>query len=243
MEYGFNLNEEDITSLLGNRVDYYFNIGSGQQNTQKEKIMESLENHVDLPRIINADKIIKEWFPQVPVDIFLSHSHEDEKLVVALSGWLKENFNLSGFVDSTVWKHIDELLPELVAEDNRNAVHKYIMLASSLAKTMNQCKGFFFIETPNSYKFQKSKGFTNSPWLYFEMTMSQIFLSKERFSLEERKDSRPSIEYSIYPENLVPLSLKALQSWKSFYSITMMRKCPSSVIEKLEKLYEEALSS
>lgn len=34
----------------------------------------------------DASKLQESWFPQVEADIFLSHSHKDEKLIISFAG-------------------------------------------------------------------------------------------------------------------------------------------------------------
>ena len=50
------------------------------------------------------------WFPQIKADIFISHSHKDEDLALALAGWLKVSFGLTAFIDSCVWGYANDLL-------------------------------------------------------------------------------------------------------------------------------------
>lgn len=49
------------------------------------------------------------WFPKINADIFLSHSHKDEKLIIAFAGWLKDTFNLDVFIDSCIWGYSNDL--------------------------------------------------------------------------------------------------------------------------------------
>ena len=50
------------------------------------------------------------WFPQIKADIFISHSHKDKGLALALAGWLEETFGLTAFIDSCVWGYANKLL-------------------------------------------------------------------------------------------------------------------------------------
>lgn len=43
------------------------------------------------------------WFPQIKADVFISHSHSDEKLAIIFAGWLYNAFGLTAFIDSCVW--------------------------------------------------------------------------------------------------------------------------------------------
>jgi len=50
------------------------------------------------------------WFPQINANIFISHSHNDEKKAITLAGWISETFHLKAFIDSCVWKCSNDLL-------------------------------------------------------------------------------------------------------------------------------------
>ena len=65
---------------------------------------------------LDGDAIMSNWFPKIQADIFISHSHADEKYVITLAGFLNEKFGLRSFIDSCVWGYSVELLKEI---DNR----------------------------------------------------------------------------------------------------------------------------
>lgn len=59
---------------------------------------------------LTASQISNEWFPDVKVDVFISHSHADENLANALAGWLYKFFRIKAFVDSHFWSCAGDLL-------------------------------------------------------------------------------------------------------------------------------------
>lgn len=73
-------------------------------------INEDLMNFFDDDFVFDGSAIQEGWFPQINADIFISHSHRDEKTAKALAMWLKNEFNLTAFIDSTVWGYFEELL-------------------------------------------------------------------------------------------------------------------------------------
>lgn len=46
-------------------------------------------------------------------DIFISYSHNDEDLILAIAGMLGKEFNLNVFVDAFYWGSTDRLLKEI----------------------------------------------------------------------------------------------------------------------------------
>lgn len=55
----------------------------------------------------------EDWFPNIEADVFISHSHQDKKIVLALAGWIYEKFKVKCFIDSCVWGYINDLLEKL----------------------------------------------------------------------------------------------------------------------------------
>lgn len=186
---------------------------------------------------IDADAIQKEWFPTLKADIFISHSHKDLSIAKAVAGWLKEKLNLSAFIDYYAWGCCDELLKKIddlycKNKDNtynyqlRNFTtsHVHTILSNALTKIINNTECILFINTPESVSVEKSildvkeHKTTTSPWIFHELSISsslpqikpkRLQKSHSLFeNIENIRDSKPSIEYTI-DEQL-----------KSFYSMS-----------------------
>ena len=115
------------------------------QSVFEEKI-ESFKN----PRTgrLDATALTAEWFPQIDADIFISHSHQDYDDVVALAGWLHQNFCITAFIDECLWGFCEKLLKLIdnkycrtsdgdfydYNKRNYSTSHVYMMLAMSLAE-------------------------------------------------------------------------------------------------------------
>lgn len=80
---------------------------------QKIEIRSTLDKYITQDGIIDGTKIQADWFPEVEADIFISHSHTDEKLAINLACWLYDTFNLVAFIDSCVWGYANDLLRQL----------------------------------------------------------------------------------------------------------------------------------
>ena len=155
---------------------------------QKKREVENKLQEYQCPE--NADdvdlsKVIKDWFPSGKYDIFLSHSHKDEELAIAISYYLKKTFDLNCFVDSCVWGYAETLLKKLdekYSKDNdydcRNGTtaHVHLMLNSALMEVMCSSTAFIFLQTDNSLATDRKgvKNWTYSSWIYSELSMSRV---------------------------------------------------------------------
>lgn len=139
----------------------------------------------------------------IKADIFISHSHQDEKLVLALAGWIYDKFKVKCFIDSCVWGYINDLLEKLndeysnKREDEKNggvlyshskcnivASHVNMMLNIALQKMIDNTEAIILINTTNSIKIDVKNGSlqnysTYSPWIYSEIICSEIVRKKE----------------------------------------------------------------
>ncbi len=162
---------------------------------------------------ISASKISNELFPQVKVDVFISHSSKDKELAYALAGWLYKKFKIVSFIDSLFWKYAYDLLKEINNEysDKREkpgggieyshekclkvSQHVDILLDAALHKLIDKTEAVFFLNTENSVQvyndFDKKICTTYSPWIFSEILCTQLvrkkplcdYRSYEQFSL------------------------------------------------------------
>lgn len=111
---------------------------------------------------LDGTAIQNDWFGQVKADIFLSHAHRDEKLVVSLAGWFKEECNVQAFVDSHIWGYANDLLKKIdnkysrlqyndedtaaysYKKRNESTSHVHIMLNTALEQMIDKCECLFF---------------------------------------------------------------------------------------------------
>ena len=156
-------------------------------------------------------------------------------MVISLAGWLKENFGLVSFIDSTVWGYADKLLKEIDMEycalqsgrfnykmRNYSTAHVHMMLSSALACMMDKCECLFFVNTPQSFFPEKEmqEGKTLSPWIFFEISTSKIIRRKpadlvsRKLSLETIDESLV-VEYQLDLNHLSEIDITTLQHWLS----------------------------
>src|SRR5579875_2735717 len=106
MYAGFNL-------VMDEEFLHYKQTGNTIYNSQKQKVKDELSKFILDDGTINGTDMQNSWFPQIHVDVFLSHSHNDKEKAIALAGWLKHTFDLDVFLDSSVWGSADELLKNI----------------------------------------------------------------------------------------------------------------------------------
>lgn len=211
----------DLNVYFGSQLEHYFEIGNAIYNQQKATIEKSLKDfYIDGDKI-NGKELKEKWFPKVEADVFLSHSHKDEKTIIALAGFLHEVFHIKSFIDSTVWGYANDL-QKLIDEkhclsDNPNrgkydynkrnysTSHVHLMLNTALLEVLDETECVIFVETPNSIQHVKEtveKG-TYSPWIYSELNLINYLRTKlpERM-VEIRKSQFNAKEGEILLENL-----------------------------------------
>lgn len=191
MYRGFNL-------LLKNncfKQDYFEKIqeiGFESFSNQRAKIIEKISSFANGDGSLDGTKMQENWFPKIEADIFISHSHKDEKLAIALAGWLKETFGLTAFIDSCVCGYANDLLKMIddkyclkdmhsysYEKRNYSTSHVHMMLSVALTQMIDNTECLFFLNTPNSITPDTIINQTESPWIYSEISTSQLIRKKE----------------------------------------------------------------
>lgn len=74
-------NFKDIyDNLIGERnEEKYYKIGKKIFEDNENEIIKKLDKYLSPTGKIEVNSLEKDWFPEVEADIFLSHSHQDEK--------------------------------------------------------------------------------------------------------------------------------------------------------------------
>ena len=204
---GYNL---DAKTLRGDYFKKYDEVGRMLFERSRRLIRHELDAYTDANGDLLASKITEAWFPDVQADVFLSHSHKDEALVIQLAGYLEKHFGLVSFIDSCLWGYSDELLrliddkhcyqPETktysYSERNRSTSHVHMMLSTALAKMIHECECIFFISTPQSIStknYIKSAGTTGSPWIYSEILTTKL-IQKRKPQTHRRRQTMMALD-------------------------------------------------
>lgn len=266
MYRGFNLLLED-NCFEQYDVERLQEIGSESISHQKVKIIEKISSFADGDGYLDGTKMQENWFPQIKADIFISHSHKDEKLAIALAGWLQETFGLTAFIDSCVWGYANELLKMIDDEycyqketntynyqkRNYSTSHVHMMLSVALSQMIDNTECLFFLNTPNSITPDPNINQTASPWIYSEIAMSRLIRKKElqEYRIMEQneslktfsKDEKFKIQYDLPTDHLVNINGYVLRKWEETWKdIGISNKYPQYSenlrIHALDKLYE-----
>lgn len=242
--YKITLNKDFFSDIFSEEESFH-DIGTSIYKNCKTKVKESLDSYLlHNNKTISAAKLEKDWFPHFDADIFLSHSHRDEELVIKFAGWLSKSFGLKVFIDSCVWGYSGTLLKEI--DDNYSFIrynmdgstiydyekaknsssHVHMLLNGALAKMIDDTECLFFINTPNSITVKESVNKTYSPWIYSELLLSNVVRRRKLEEYRKNVLKRPaeesyfnesrdlSIEYDAYTDRLKELPMNQLSKWK-----------------------------
>lgn len=215
----FNLELSDEIYNIGDYDKaHYKRIGERKYKEFDSTMKEKLNTFIKDNGIIDGTAMQNEWFNQIKVDVFLSHSHRDIEEVQAFAGWLHVEFGLTAFIDSSVWGYCDDLLNQIdkayCKNDDENTYnytmrnystsHVHMMLAVSLAKMIDSTECVMFLNTPNSinWKNELTKLKTNntyktfSPWIYNELAMTSMLRDKKPYRYQMKKNGMTFFEHS-----------------------------------------------
>lgn len=230
MYRGFSLQitEMDIDCLIS-RSHKNFCTSRFTNSANNQIILKALEENIVADSSISADKLKRDWFPEIKSDVFLSHSHKDVELAKKISRLLGE-LNLYTFIDSAVWGYSNDLIKQLenmyylntTDLHDKIAAHVNIMLASALTKMLNNTECVIFLNTANSIIPLTSycnTAKTDSPWIYHELFTTSILqvIAPVRKSLGSvvNEASQLQILYTPPLEHLTDLNASDFNSWIS----------------------------
>ena len=176
----------------------------------------------------SARKTLLDNFPLLKLQVFLSHSHGDEGLAKRYAGWLKSNFDISCFIDSQFWSHINKLT--LSGFDQKELERT---LKESLHRMIDKTECFMFINTENSLSKYNGATFTLSKWILEELEISRKIIKKTPEHVRQNPPLRKTAlltkiaallledKYPIDIEHLKQLSENDLRAWKNNFSSTV----------------------
>lgn len=240
MYTGFNLKFERY--FTEPQEKYYFDKGKELFKQYSNQVEQKLEELILDNGNIDGEKMQSNWFPSVTADIFLSHSHKNEKDAIAMSGYLYDKLELRTFVDSCIWGYSADLLKKLdekfcqmdngyfdYNKRNFTTSNVHMMLSTALTKMMDKTECLFFLNTPDSISFKEGvKSSTLSPWIYAEIETSKLIRHKKLS--EYRKTRRQtktfakggvvlneSIEYPLDLKHLTNLNQTDISKWINEY--------------------------
>jgi hypothetical protein len=225
-------------------VDSYYKQGLELLNEQRAEVKIVLDDFAIRNGTLDGTAIQENWFPQIEADVFISHSHSDERLAVIFSTLLHDCFGLSTFIDSCIWGYSTKLLKLIdnkycknIDEDTYNYTkrnfstsHVYMMLSTALMMMVDNCECIFFLDTPNAVNTKDVIQRTQSPWIYSEINISRLIKKRRPERMRNIHDSLIKSQGSTYSENFSlnveyelntshfsSLSLDDFDRWKKNY--------------------------
>ena len=236
--FQLDLTQEDLRNNDLRELEEYYEKGRTLYEGSKTTIKKTLNDFLLSDGSLDGSEMEANWFPQIDADIFISHSHQDEKLALGLAGWLYEHFGLKSFIDSSVWGYSDDLLEQIddrycrqknsrrynYKKRNRSTSHIHMMLSVALAGMIDNTECLFFLNTPHSQSIDACiKGTTSSPWIYSEIAMSRLMRQKTkeeyRRPLNESFSEGPPIRLPLLMDHLTKINSNDLMEWKEeFFS-------------------------
>lgn len=210
MYKGFNLtltraDKMDFMDISSQDIKLY----SSGLHELRSNLLDKVSSNIDLTDetgIIDVTKLKNNWFPENNYDVFISHSHNDVLIAKRIACWLKNEFDIDAFIDSTVWGYSNDLLKKIddrycVLSENKKTgriTYDYdkrnystsqvnLILSSALHDMIDSCECIIFLNTENSISVVNTiRNKTNSPWLYDELQTTRLINKKvpERLLLE-----------------------------------------------------------
>lgn len=216
----------------------YESIGQEYYSQMKKDAQEALKGFIAVDGVIDGTKLQRDWFPiKQKFNVFLSHSHNDEKLAISLAGFLKKELKLNTFIDSCLWSYSNDLLREIDEQycrhsngtsfdyDKRNysSSHVHMMLSIALSRMIDNCESVFFLNSENSISVDEeiSKERTSSPWIYNELSLADIIKIRP---INEYRDKFLQLSHSKYDavneSSLLHIKYEVDKILKNFISLS-----------------------
>lgn len=249
---GFNvkLTEQDIMAPC------FVQSGRELFEQQKATACVAIHDYILDDNLLSKERIEEEWFPDFKANVFLSHSHKDEELVIAFAGWLHKLFGITTFIDSCVWGYSEALLKIIddafcvsrrdsagnitydYQKRNQSTAHVHMILNTALMKMIDSTECLMFVNTPNSILLDDviDGTATASPWIYSELLTSRLirhrklseYRQKTILEHSSRYDSL-GVRYDVEMDHLVDIQQgDLLYLWENYRN-----KGPERVLDGL----------
>lgn len=268
---GFKIDGLKLSSRVNHNCEllnlkHYYASGCELYDEMKCEISSKLSYLKYGDNVLDATQIQSDWFPVIDADIFISHSHIDEKLAIAFAGWLKDNFGLTSFIDSCLWGYCNKLLLKIDKDNwdvsdgkhfdyekrNKSTAIVHIILSNALTRMIDKTECLFFLDTSSSVPLKDLRdGMTYSPWIFNELEVSRLIKPKSpdrlvrstRYFSLINESAGPTAAFRLMTDHLEKLSISDLKKWKDICNnqnrtlLNYINGFPYRGSEALDKLY------
>lgn len=200
----------------------FYKLGLELYSEYEGNVRRKLKDLTDSDGILDGSMIQSDWFPQVNSDIFLSHSHRDEKLAITLAGLLFHHFKIKTFIDSCVWGYADDLIKMIDDKfgvtngSYASASHVHMMLSTALFMMIDKTECLFFLHSANSISDSEGGSKTKSPWIYSEIALSKLIRLQSPSRYPKRLAlSDLSIQHNADIAHLINIDKSTICKWVS----------------------------
>ncbi len=254
MYRGYNICKNAIDSFfcsVGYRNVANIDAFYGEQKTVVERSINNIFQRIE-EKVLDAEVIQNEWFPEIKANVFISHSHNDLPLAKVFSGWLLGRYGITSFIDSCIWGYANDLLKivdkkycwdektKYYSYEKRNysTGHVHMILMTALSKMIDKSECVIFLNTPNSNVGEEIKSRTLSPWIYGEIETSRLI--EKRLPVRKRirgysqggkminESQNLQMKYPLNIGHFYTLSPEELLKWNTFTYST-----PEEALDKL----------
>ena len=178
----------------------------------------------------------EDWFPELRIDVFLSHMWMDDGLQFAFVGWLHSTFGLRCMIDSYIWDSEGKLTDEynMLYSDRRkkangsevfdygcsNRVFNHIisMLYIAAVKMMDKAEAVILLDTDENMYIYENRTLSRRylPWIYTETVIAG---SIRRKHLNEYRAKAENIDFNanVISEKTECISEDELGQWEQEY--------------------------
>lgn len=190
---------------------------SSETKTQQKmsSFIESIIDKIQNTQEIDMTEIAQSFFPtNNGFKVFISHARADKQLAKGLSKFLSDEYQVTSFIDSEAWEHID-ILKKRLSKKVEKSSDVEMLLTVSLLQMIDNCDYFIFLETNNSTRgsSEQDKLSTYSSWLFLELSATKFMRrQKDSISTEQYDSALSESKYYYTPETgLKNITLKQLQ--------------------------------
>lgn len=236
---------------------------------KKDRVIIKLEEYLlDGNNLLDATKIQQSVFPERDIDVFISHSHNDEDQAIHIALSL-EAIGLKPFVDSCVWGFADELLRKIDDKfcvppgwenysyglRNRTTTNVHLILNAALQQMIHRSELFIFLGTESSIKideYMSDAQRLSSPWIFSELMFAQNVTrtARKQFGagleqyrkLEEAAFDSKQVEFTyLLPQSTYTMGYEQFNEWLSSDALS---DAPDFIrrisgLQHVDKLYAE----